>query len=151
MMEFTLDTDIKSTRPKILIHGIEALVDTGAQIPMCMFSENVVKIIFNAKPIWTGEIGGIGGKCAGRVFTFDELKVGKLRFPDIPVFIPDQPIPEIRLLLSASMFYGLTYEFETKNNLMRIKIPDGEPLERRLTISDSDGRLHVFCNGVRLD
>ena len=85
MMEFTLDTDIKSTRPKILIHGIEALVDTGAQIPMCMFSENVVKIIFNAKPIWTGEIGGIGGKCAGRVFTFDELKVGKLRFPDIPI------------------------------------------------------------------
>ena len=68
MTTFTIDTDVKSTRPKILVHGIEALVDTGAQIPVCMFSETVIKTVFNARQVWTGSISGIGGECPGKVF-----------------------------------------------------------------------------------
>ena len=51
MTTFTIDTDVKSTRPKILVHGIEAHVDTGAQIPVCMFSETVIKTVFNARQV----------------------------------------------------------------------------------------------------
>lgn len=151
MTTFTIDTDVKSTRPKILVHGIEALVDTGAQIPVCMFSETVIKTVFNARQVWTGSISGIGGECPGKVFIFDKITVGQLVFPDIPFFVPDDPVPEIRILLSASMFYGLDYEFKTKDHLLKITVPDDEPFERRLTVSDSNGRLHVLCNGISLD
>ena len=50
------------------------------------------------------------------------------------------------LILSATMFEGLSYEIDTKMHRLNVSVPDEEALVRNLRIVDSNGSLHILCN-----
>ena len=55
-------------RPVINLYGNEAIIDTGAIIPMVSFSKEIVKLAWNADLVKSDiEIGGIGGKTKGSI------------------------------------------------------------------------------------
>ena len=132
---FSLPLNPKDTRPIVKVYsGFDALIDTGADIPMCFISEEVLRTRFYASEIPLPEgtsVHGIGGDAAGRVFQFREFVLGELVFPNIRFFLPNKPL-STHFLISASMLNGLDYEIRNSEKRIYISIPEGESNIRKV-------------------
>ena len=140
-----------SSRPIITnLYGGLALVDTGAEIPVCTLPPFTLKEVFHAeRKITNTPIIGFGGEDVGDVYLLKEFRFKELVFPEMPVFLPHQTRNlQFRWILSASMFDQLEYVINMKNHIMTVNVPDDESLERRLRIYDKEGRLHVLLERV---
>ena len=133
MRQFTLELDENNTRPIVMVHGgLQALVDTGAEIPICTLSETTLRQRFNAVLALNDEvdISGVGGKSVGRIFILNCFVLGQLRYPNLKIFVPNYKIISQHFLVPASMLSGLIYEIDDIEHRMTIKVPDGENMDR---------------------
>lgn len=64
--------------------------------------------------------------------------------------MPDVPVTKHPFLLSASMFYGMEYDFNTFDSKFTVYIPDNIPLKREFKLKDLDGKLYAQVDGVLL-
>lgn len=69
-----------------------------------------------------------------------------LIFPNMHIVANSELNTSYNLILSATMFEGLSYEIDTKMHRLNVSVPDEEALVRNLRIDDSNGSLHILCN-----
>ena len=92
MKEFSIPLRKNYMRPIIEVHGLNAIIDTGAEITMISLSEQVINVIFDAKLISDNKkISGVGGGCYGKVYEIKRLEIGEMVFELFQFFVPDTP------------------------------------------------------------
>ena len=151
MKEFSIPLQKKHERPIIKLYNLSALIDTGAVIPVFSIDPDIIGKYFEIKLILeTGFIDGFGGFERGSVYSIKNFKVGDLIFDDFEVFVPDEPKINFPFLLSATLFYGMDYEFDTINEKFVVRMKDEQPLHRDFKIKDLKGKLFPQIDGVLL-
>ena len=146
--EFVIRLDKFEGRPVLrLDNDIAALLDTGAEIPVYTLGAESLKLIYDAELVLENvSIGGFGGKHYGDVYKLKFFRLGNLVYPNIHIFVTDFD-NRFPFILSASMFYGLIYEVDTKRHALTVRIPDDESEVRNLRIVREDGGLYVMAGG----
>ena len=129
------------------IYGGMALIDTGAEIPVCTLPVEILKKVFHAElKVENAPITGFGGRDYGSIYILEAFRWNQLVFPFIPIFVPNNKHNiQFRWIFSASMLDRLEYHINMKKHVLTIYVPDDESLERRLHIYDKNGKLHVLC------
>lgn len=146
MKEFSLRLVEGFQKPVVRLYGVNVLIDTGADIPVCYHPERYLEKAFHTKLVATDVgIGTFGDMVYGNVYAVDKFVVGELSYPGLKFFAPNTDrISEYHFILSATMFDRLIYEIDKKNDILTIRIPDDEPCERRIRILDKEGKEHVL-------
>lgn len=151
MKEFSIPLKRKCERPVIELYKLNSLIDTGAVIPVFSIDPAIIEKFFDIKLILeTGFIGGFGGSEKGSVYSIKNFEIGELKFKDFEVFVPDIPKIQFPFLLSATLFYGMDYEFDTINEKFIVRMKDDQNLERDFKIKDLNGRLFPQIDGILL-
>lgn len=151
MKEFSIPLKRKYQRPIIELYKLSALIDTGAVIPVFFISPAIIEKFFDTKLILSNtSIGGLGGSEKGSVYSISEFKVGELTFENFEFFVPYEPKFKFHFLLSATLFYGMDYEFDTINGKFIVRMQDDQPLKRDFKVKDLDGKLYPQIDGVLL-
>ena len=149
-------------RPVIAMEGTTALIDTGATIPMFYFPVELLAKAFNGVDLIfdNAHVGGIGGgRVIGKIYALHNFSLGDLQYKNMQVFVPDKfyrineagerVFEEHPMLLSATMFEGLDYEFDTVNKRFIVNVPDGKSLDMDFKlIKNQEGQLIPVVNGV---
>ena len=148
---FTIEMKQRYMRPIIDLYKIPTLIDTGAVIPVFSFSTLDMKEIFGANIIKKGaEITGFGGRDRGSIYSIPQFTIGTITFTPFEVFVPEVLRVKYPILLSAPVFYGTDYEFDTRHNLFKVSWDDDYPKERSFRIQELKGELYPQVNGVLL-
>lgn len=147
MKQFTLRLDATQQRPVVLLKNtLTALLDTGAYIPIWTDDEDILVSVLGGKLIKRNvPFTGFGGTAYGNLYQVT-LEIGDLIFPNMHIVANSDLNTSYNLILSATMFEGLSYEIDTKMHRLNISVPDEEALVRNLRIVDSNGSLHILCN-----
>ena len=157
MKQMTLNLSEDSGKPLLLVDGIGALVDTGADIPVCWLPLWLLKEIYDAEIVIKNvSFNSFGNDILGDVYRLNMLKVGEIIYPNMHIFVIPQRIMEGKtrkplkfyFILSASMFSGLIYEIDNVNHKFNVTIPDSQSLVRNVIIKEENGRVHVLCNNA---
>lgn len=149
MISFQQELIPNSSRPIIDdFYGATALIDTGAEIPVCTLSGSVLRDTFDAElRLANTSITGFGGKDYGDVYVLKSFKWKELEYPSLPVFVPKETHGlKVRWIISASMLDRLEYTVNMKTLRLTVNIPEDESRQRRLRVYDSKGKLHVLCD-----
>ena len=151
MKEFSIPLKKMYERPVIKLYRLSTLIDTGAVIPVFSIEPAIIEKYFDTKLILeTGFIGGFGGREKGSVYSIKNFEIGELKFKDFDVFVPNKPKLRFPFLLSATLFYGMDYQFDTINEKFIVRMKDDQSLNRDFKIKDLDGRLFPQIDGVLL-
>ena len=150
MQQYTFKTSKINTRPVIRVYeNLTAVIDTGADIPVCSNADVLVER-FRAQEIILPNKGieavGIGGSVKGRIFRVKGFELGPLTYPELNFFVPNEPTMSTIFLLSASMFTGLICEVNFKDHYFKITLPDDEQTVRLVSF-EKDGE-HI-CWDIR--
>lgn len=147
MKQFTLRLDATQQRPMVLLkNSLTALLDTGAYIPIWTDDEDILVSVLGGKLIKRNvPFTGFGGTAYGNLYQVT-LEIGDLIFPNMHIVANSELNTSYNLILSATMFEGLSYEIDTKRHRLNVSVPDEEALVRNLRIVDSNGSLHILCN-----
>ena len=149
MKEFSLPLKYKHERPIIELYKLPALIDTGAVVPVFSIFPTILEKFFDAKIILPNKfIGVFGGLEWGSVYSLAEFKIGELVFENFEVFVPNEPRLKFPFLLSATLFYGTAYEFDTINEKFTVRLNDNQSLKRDFKIKDLNGRLFPQLDGI---
>ena len=149
MKEFSIPLSSKYGRPVIELYKLPALIDTGALIPVVSIFPSIIDKYFDTRLILPNEhISGFGGCEKGSVYSVSEFKVGELTFTDFEVFVPEEPRLKFPFLLSATLFHGMAYEFDTINQKFTVRMQDDQQLEREFKIREIRGELLPQIDGV---
>lgn len=151
MRSFSIDLLKNYERPVIELYETRTLIDTGAVIPVFQVPEIMLKTLFNGKCInENGNIGGFGGISYGKVYELKDFKIGDFNFEILQVFVPNDSVMHHPFLLSSTLFYGTSYEFDTINSKFNVKFPDEMSLNRKFEIVSLKGKLYAQIDGVLL-
>lgn len=138
----------KYQRPIIKLYGLMALVDTGAVVPMLSLASELVEEKFHAEKILEKHmIGGIGGESYGDVYRLKDFKIGEINFSIFDAFVPYEVSLKYPILLSAPLFYGMTYGFDTVDGLFFVDTKDVS-LNREFKLYELRGQLYPQIDGV---
>lgn len=157
MKQFTVDMKNVGSKPIVSVHGMYALIDTGADIPVCCLSETVIKTVFNGKRVLSRcSFNSFGNPVYGEIYTFEMFRVGDLMFPNMHIFVVPESVflgdtkrvPLFYFILSSSMFHGLIYEIDTVNSKLNVTVPDNQSTTRNLLIKQENGELSVLINSI---
>lgn len=149
MKEFSLPLKHKYERPIIELYKLPALIDTGAVVPVFSIFPTILEKFFDVKIVLPNKfIGGFGGLEKGSVYSIAEFKIGELVFENFEVFVPNEPRLKFPFLLSATLFYGTDYEFDTINEKFIVRLNDNQSLKRDFKIKDLNGRLFPQLDGI---
>lgn len=149
MRQFSLKLDMTQQRPVVLLeNALTALLDTGAYIPIWTDEEDILLSDMGGKLVKTKvPFTGFGGIAYGNLYQVT-LEVGDLIFPNMHIIANNELDSSYNLILSATMFDGLSYEINTRTHWLHITVANDSDLVRNLRIVDSNGRLHVLCETV---
>ncbi len=149
-LQSVLNLDRTQQRPVILLDGLSALLDTGAYFPIWTADEEILSEELGATLVKKGvSFSGFGGNTTGNLYSLPILKVGDLIYLNMHIIASAMSDETFSLILSATMFRGLSYEINSGTHKFTITVPDNESNIRNLKIEDSNGRLYVLCNGFR--
>lgn len=149
MKEFSLELSKDYQRPIIKIDNLDAIIDTGAMIPTFSIPAPIIEKLFDAKKILSnGVISGFGGDCKGAVYEIKEFTVGELKFRPFQFFVPNIPVTKHPFLLSASMFYGTDYDFNTIEGKFVVRVNNDADLIRSFQLKDLSGKLYAQIGNV---
>ena len=149
MKEFSIPLKKDYERPVIELYNLSTLIDTGEIIPVFSMEVSNIKKYFDIKLVLQdGFIGGFDGIVRGSVYSIKNFEVGKLIFNDFEVFVPREPKVKYPFLLSATLFYGMDYEFDTINGNFIVKMKDEQKFERDFKIKELRGQLYPQIDGV---
>ncbi|WP_294160156.1 hypothetical protein [uncultured Selenomonas sp.] len=79
----------------------------------------------------------------------DDFHLGELTFKTLDVYVPNEISGKPRIVLGASVWYGLSYSIYPSSRLT-ISVEDESELVRELTLQLQDGELVPFLNGTPL-
>ena len=149
MKEFSIPLKKDYQRPVIELYKLPTLIDTGSVIPVFSIFPAVFEKYFETKLILENEtIEGFGGKERGSIYSIKNFQVGELTFKDFEVFVPREPHVKFPFLLSATLFYGMEYTFDTINGNFIVRMNDNQNFEREFNIKDIHGKLYPQIDGV---
>ena len=149
MKEFSIPLKKPYERPIIELYRLPTLIDTCSIMPVFSIDSAIFEKYFDSKLILKdGFIGGIGGYERGSVYSIKNFEIGELKFKDFEVFVPLNPRIRFPFLLSATLFYGMDYEFDTINGKFIVRMKDEQSFERDFKIKDLDGRLYPQIDGT---
>ena len=150
MKQITLILSTMFQRPVIQLikfHGLLAMIDTGAKVPVWMNDENKLQELGAVKKKDVVPLGGIGGMVKGVLYEIPVFQLGDLIYPCMRIIAHRSNFP-VPVLLPATMFNNLIYEINNKTHRLNITVPDDESYIRNLTIKDENGHLRVFCSSA---
>ena len=149
MKEFTIPLKKDYQRPVIEIYKLPTLIDTGSVIPVFSIFPSIFEKYFDSEMILdTGFIEGFGGIEKGSVYSIKNFEIGKLIFKNFEVFVPNEPKLKFPFLLSATLFYGMDYEFDTINEKFIVRMKDEQNFERDFKIKELNGKLYPQIDGI---
>ena len=149
-------------RPVISMMGTTVLIDTGATIPMFYFPVKLLEKAFGGIELIyeKAHVGGIGnGSVDGKIYALKRFTLDKLSYNNLHVFVPNEfyqigengvkIFEKHPMLLSATMFEGLDYEFDTISErfLVRSPIDIGLDMDFKIIKANND-QLVPVVNGV---
>ena len=147
MGEFSLELSKDYFCPVVKVSKIEAMISTDITIPVFFIPVPIVELAFNAKMVLDdAKIFGFCGECHGKVYEMDRFEVGKMIFEPFQFFVPDNPVSKHPILLPASMFYGMKYEFDTIQKVFKVKYLEKEELYRSFQLRNLDRKLVAQVN-----
>ena len=150
MKKFTLDLNEDDQRPIVILRRIiplEAMLDTGAILPVWVSSPKLLKAIGGLFDRANVPFGGFGGITKGDLYLIPNFRVGELVFPYMPIILSPHNLP-CKMILSATMFNSMMYEIDNINHRLNVSVPDTESLIRNLKIEDKNGSIHIFCTSA---
>lgn len=149
MRQFSLKMDVAQQRPVILLeNALTALLDTGAYIPIWTDEEEILLSDMGGKLLKSSvPFTGFGGTTYGNLYQVT-LKVGDLIFLNMHIIANNDLNFSYNLIISATMFDGLSYEINTRTHWLHVTVAEDSDLVRNLRIIDSNGRLHVLCEAA---
>lgn len=149
MKEFAISTDPDYQRPVIELYNLPTLIDTGAVIPVISIYPSIIEKYFDMKLIMQNKsISGFGGEEGGSIYSISEFKIGELNFENFECFVPNEPKLKFPLLLSATLFYGMIYEFNTINNKFVVRANNEQSFKRNFKIKSIKGKLYPQIDGI---
>ena len=148
MKEFSIPIQIKYERPFIELYKLPALIDTRSVIPVVSLYPAMIEKFFEMKLILSNQF--VEGYEKGSVYSVSEFKIGDLIFEDFEFFVPDDPKFSFPFLLSATLFYGMEYTFDTINGKFIVRITDEQSLKRDFKIKSLRDKLYPQIDGVLL-
>lgn len=157
MRQITLDLNAESSRPILSLYVFQALLDSGADIPVCCLPLNILKKQFHANLVIKDCVFySFGHEVHGDVYCLEMLWLGDLLYQNIHVFVVPESVfihngkqsPLFYFILSSSMFTGLIYEIDDQNHKLNITIPDNQSLVRNLVIRREGAHLAVLCGSA---
>lgn len=149
MKEFSIPLIEKYSRPVVKLYGMPTLIDTGAVVPVFSMYPALFEKCFDVKIILQDQyIIGTHGKEKGAVYSISDFKIGELIFNDFEIFVPNEPRLQFPFLLSANLFHGMDYEFDTINQKFTVRMKDEQSLKREFKIKDLEWQLFPQIDGV---
>ena len=148
MKEFSIPLQKKFERPFIELYKLPALIDTRSVIPVVSLYPAMIEKFFETKLILSDKF--VDGYEKGAVYSIPEFKIGELIFEDFEVFVPDEPKFSFPFLLSATLFHGMNYEFDTINGKFIVRMTDEQSLKRDFKIKSFKNKLYPQIDGVLL-
>ena len=146
MIEFELGLVEDIDRPVIVSsHTLTALVDTGASISVWTGDLDILINELHAVVIRNDvELSGFGGSEQSIAYKIPSLTISNITFKNVPIVVSTKlgDVP-FNIILSAPMFSGMVYQFDTINSKMRIYIPDNKT-ERVFKIKKNNGKYYAF-------
>ena len=148
MKEFSIPLKKNYQRPVIELYKLPTLIDTGSIIPVFSVFPSIFEKYFDTKLISDNEfIEGFGGKEKGAVYSIKNFEIGRLIFKDFEVFVPERPKIRFPLLLSATLFFGMEYNFDTINGNFIVRMKDEQNFERDFKIKNLNNKLYPQIDG----
>ncbi len=148
--QFVLNLDKRQQRPVILLDGLSALLDTGAYVPVWIADERVLRDALKAVLVKRDvTFSGFGGDTTGNLYRVPTFTLGSLIFSNMHIIASPMNEKSFSLILSATMFSGLSYEINDKTHKFTVTVPSDESYVRNLVIKDSNGKLYVLCNSAK--
>ena len=149
MKEFAIPLKKGCRRPMIELYKLPTIIDSVSVIPVFSLPLPLIEKFFDIKLILENElIEGFGGYEKGSVYSIKNFKIGELNFKDFEVFVPFNPRIRFPFLLSATLFYGMSYEIDTINEKFIVRMKDEQSFEREFKIRDLDGKLYPQIDGT---
>ena len=151
MKEFSIPLLKQYERPIIELYNLPTLIDTGTVIPVFSLYPAIFEKYFDSKLILENQfIGGFGGFEKGSVYSISEFKIGDLIFENFEVFVPLSPKFRYPFLLSATLFYGMDYEFDTINGKFIVRMNENQSFKRDFKIKSLRDKLYPQIDGILL-
>lgn len=122
------------------------LIGTGAVIPVFSLYPSMIEKLFEIKLILPNQF--VEGYGKGAVYSIPEFKIGELTFKDFEVFVPHEPRLKFPFLLSATLFYGMEYAFDTINGNFIVRMNDEQNFERDFKLKELRGKLYPQIDGI---
>lgn len=149
-MQITIQLDDKARRPIANINwfnGCRALIDTGALFPIWNKSEAGLVRHLGAVLIKKDVVfGGFGGEARGNLYRVN-FELNGIYYIDMPIIASKLVRANWSMILSATMFDGMSYEIDTVNKRLNIDIKDNQPV-RILRLSDDNNSISVYLAGT---
>lgn len=149
-MQMTIQLDEKARRPIAQIdwfEGCRALLDTGALFPIWNGDGKSLEQGFHAEFIRKNvTFGGFGGKAKGDLYRVN-FKLNSLYYLDMPIIASELEGTNWNMIISATMFDGMTYEIDTVNKKLNINTQDNQPV-RILRLSNDSNNISVYLAGT---
>ena len=137
MKQITLPLSIiNDPRPIVHIENffeIDAMLDTGAAIPVWVEEESYLQAVGGVKIREKFSFSGFGGNVKGTLYRIPAFKLGEITFPHLPIVAARMNAP----------FYMLLYEIDDFHHKLNITVPDGEPTTRNIAVREVNGRLKI--------
>lgn len=151
MKQITLDIKPVDPRPIIYLKNffeIDAMLDTGAVIPVWVEEEDTLQSVGGIKERENFNFSGFGGEVYGTLYRIPIFTLSELTFPYLPIVAARMNLP-CHLILSATMFSRLIYEIDDVHHKLNISVPVNESTTRNITVRDVNGRVRVVCSNAR--
>lgn len=149
-MQMTIQLDEEARRPIAQIdwfEGCRALIDTGALFPVWDKSEDTLVKKLGAELIRRDvTFKGFGGETQGNLYRVNFI-LNNLHYINMPIIANRIQGANWSMLLSATMFDGMSYEIDTINKKLNIDVKDNQPV-RILRLSDDDNSISVYLAGT---
>ena len=131
---------------------MQALIDTGAMWPVFSFTDYDMKAVFGATRKRSSTIEGFGGVEKGSIYSISKFPIGSIIFEPFEVFVPEILRMKHPMVLSATMFYGTDYEFDTINNVFTVTMDDNYETNRPFKMIDIKGKSYpqIQTNDIML-
>lgn len=138
----SLSLEKERQRPVVELYGMQALIDTGAVIPMISMPARAVEKMFSAQKVKGNiSLGGIGGRSVGDIYSIPAFNIEEIEYAPFEVFVPHISKITFPILLSATLFYKMSYTVDTVEGKFIIDTKDA-PLKRKFKIKDLHGELY---------
>ena len=145
MAKIAIPLSAEYQRPVIELYGVEALVDTGAVIPMFSLPSIMVEKVFAGEKLLGNQY--IGGEALGDVYRLPDFKIGEITYSPLEVFVPRKGKLSFPILLSDTLFLGTSYTVDTAGSRLVIDTKD-TPATREFKILSLKGKLYPQIDGV---